>query len=102
MALVNCGECSAQISDRANACPHCGNPMRGGGYAEPARQVVTIQETGKDVKILQIVAVIFMLAGLALIYEGWGGGGMMLGFGLIAVGFIGSLYAKVVSWWKYR
>ena len=27
MALVNCPECSAQISDRAAFCPHCGLPM---------------------------------------------------------------------------
>jgi hypothetical protein len=24
--LINCGECSAQISDKAIACPHCGWP----------------------------------------------------------------------------
>ena len=27
MALVNCPECKAQISDRATACPQCGNPL---------------------------------------------------------------------------
>jgi len=26
MALLNCPECGAQISDRAAACPHCGCP----------------------------------------------------------------------------
>jgi len=27
MALVNCPECSARISDRALLCPHCGYPI---------------------------------------------------------------------------
>lgn len=28
MALINCSECTREISDRAERCPHCGNPMR--------------------------------------------------------------------------
>lgn len=28
MALINCPECSRQISDQAEACPHCGLPLR--------------------------------------------------------------------------
>jgi hypothetical protein len=28
MALMNCPECGKQVSDRAAACPHCGNPLR--------------------------------------------------------------------------
>lgn len=27
MALIKCPECSAEISDKATACPKCGNPM---------------------------------------------------------------------------
>lgn len=28
MAMILCPECGKQISDRASACPHCGNPMQ--------------------------------------------------------------------------
>lgn len=27
MALISCSECGKEISDKAVACPHCGNPM---------------------------------------------------------------------------
>jgi hypothetical protein len=27
MALINCPECAARISDKAVACPHCGYPL---------------------------------------------------------------------------
>jgi len=27
MALINCSECGAQVSDKAEACPHCGAPI---------------------------------------------------------------------------
>lgn len=28
MALVQCAECSGQLSDKASACPHCGAPAK--------------------------------------------------------------------------
>lgn len=27
MALINCSECGKEVSDKADSCPHCGNPM---------------------------------------------------------------------------
>ncbi|MFZ6773026.1 zinc-ribbon domain-containing protein [Undibacterium sp. SXout7W] len=27
MALINCSECNAEVSDKAAACPKCGNPI---------------------------------------------------------------------------
>lgn len=33
MALMQCPECSGQISDRAIVCPHCGLPMREGSIS---------------------------------------------------------------------
>jgi len=27
MALIKCGECGKEISDKANMCVHCGNPL---------------------------------------------------------------------------
>ena len=27
MALINCAECGREVSDKAMACPHCGNPI---------------------------------------------------------------------------
>ena len=36
MALIQCPECSGQISDKALLCPHCGYPMRDGSIS--ARQ----------------------------------------------------------------
>lgn len=37
MALTKCEECGREISDRARACPHCGNPHPAQG--EPPRAV---------------------------------------------------------------
>lgn len=34
MALTNCQECKALISDKAIACPHCGNPLQAAPYIQ--------------------------------------------------------------------
>lgn len=34
MALIQCEECGAQISDRAKTCPKCGNPIEDIRFAE--------------------------------------------------------------------
>ena len=35
MSIVNCPECSQQVSDKAAFCPHCGYPLK--GEAPPGR-----------------------------------------------------------------
>ncbi|MFZ6655920.1 hypothetical protein [Undibacterium sp. TJN19] len=35
MALVNCSECDAEVSDKAAACPKCGNPIATPVIAKP-------------------------------------------------------------------
>jgi TM2 domain-containing membrane protein YozV len=39
MTLIQCSECGSGVSDRAAACPRCGNPVRGLPY--PAAMVPT-------------------------------------------------------------
>ena len=40
MALITCQECGGQVSERANACPHCGNPI--------ARDTVVAQQLNEN------------------------------------------------------
>jgi len=69
MALIKCGECQNEVSDRAAACPHCGNPMSAAPAAvtpvetQPGH-VVTTEATGKTHKILQAVGTGVFLLGL--------------------------------------
>lgn len=34
MALISCVECHKEVSDRANSCPACGNPVRAPAKSE--------------------------------------------------------------------
>lgn len=40
MALINCSECGKEISNKAVACPNCGNPMA----AKPLKPIEQIDQ----------------------------------------------------------
>jgi hypothetical protein len=49
MSLIPCPECGREISTNAEACPHCGNPMRPAGpkcYACSATATTKCQRCG--------------------------------------------------------
>ena len=47
MALINCPECGRQVSDQAQSCPQCGNPMAT-APSEPVRHVPpVVQKNGR-------------------------------------------------------
>src|SRR4051794_34440499 len=72
MALINCPECGARVSDRAPACPKCGCPI-----SEPPRErrshepapvhITSVQFTRKWVKALSFLAGVPFFGGLALV-----------------------------------
>ena len=45
MALIKCGECGKDVSDKANSCPHCGCPI------ENKESTNTYNYNGKDYNI---------------------------------------------------
>jgi hypothetical protein len=44
MALINCKECHASVSDQANTCPHCGYPLK-----KPERHILETGQRGDRV-----------------------------------------------------
>ena len=45
MALINCPECQAQISDAATSCPHCGCPVQKAPAYKPSPAPTLSQNT---------------------------------------------------------
>ncbi|MDN5939526.1 MAG: hypothetical protein L0H83_12815 [Salinisphaera sp.] len=58
MPLIDCPECNHRVSAAAGHCVQCGHPMR-----SQAREVQTIQATGKGHKLLQLAGVVLAVAG---------------------------------------
>lgn len=76
MALINCPECSKQISDKAGVCPQCGFPLRRGvvgnvlektlsSATSGSRQIVdAVAKRKAKIKALVKCAVIFVIGAL--------------------------------------
>ncbi len=67
MPLINCPECHKEISDRADACPNCGNPLR--KKPNPSAQNINVQP--KEGCFLQTMnagcMIIFVLIGIFIL-----------------------------------
>ena len=111
MALINCSECNHSVSDKAPACPNCGNPI------STAREVSatgsplqTIQETSKRLKLHVLIGtVLFLFSLISLLWlanisddtetTGYYAVLAMLG---VLVGGIWVLITKVRIWWHHK
>lgn len=71
MALINCPECSKEISDKVKSCPHCGFPME---ETEETQKVeissINLKvDTKKRKKI--VTSVIYGVLAIVLLFEGY-------------------------------
>ncbi len=64
MPLVQCRDCGAEVSPRAEACPRCGGPMVSGGRSP--REIIITEQTAKQWKALQLVGVLMFAAGIVV------------------------------------
>ncbi len=64
MALISCGECNHEVSDKAEACPKCGAPIAAAREAVAAgTQIKTVQETSKKFKLQTLISVSLIIIG---------------------------------------
>jgi len=65
MALINCGECNHEVSDKAEACPKCGAPIATARETSAAgAQIRTVQETSKKFKLQTLISVSLIIIGV--------------------------------------
>ncbi|HZE59640.1 MAG TPA: zinc ribbon domain-containing protein [Burkholderiales bacterium] len=114
MALVNCSECGKQISDRAAACPNCGNPMI--SPAAPPRltdiastpaveitraSVITTEQTSKHHKGMQLAGAGVMCLGMGSSAAAAGSGNAGIGMVIFFLGAILYCAGRVGAWWHH-
>ncbi|MCF7943853.1 MAG: zinc ribbon domain-containing protein [Spirochaetia bacterium] len=100
--LIECSECGHQISDKATTCPNCGAPVSDGKYDK--QQKVFVEETSKDIKIVNIIGAIIATIGMLIIiislvsldfYTVW------FGFAVLFFGIIVGVVSGVKKWWHH-
>jgi len=101
MAMIECTECAAPISDKAKTCIKCGAPVglptAGAEDVDLSKRVVTTEQTGKKYKGMQLLGVMMILGGVvscSMHEPGWSGGLFVLGL----VVYAGS---RMGAWWDH-
>lgn len=97
MALIQCPDCSAQISDVAAACPHCGRPAAISKTTPETRAAEARRRSAWALTILGYVLValgFIIFIGMAA-EEPEGGSGMTLAGILLAVGLVLAIVGRI-------
>ena len=85
MALINCPECSIQVSDKATSCPSCGCPISAGTVQAGQGLSPPVVNLAKSRGIHIILALVFGAVGFHNFYTGYNvRGGIKAGLFLIA------------------
>ncbi len=100
MALIKCPECGKQISSAAGSCPGCGHPIK--GAQTQARQVVTVEQTGKKWKLLQLIAALMLIFGVFGVIANAGNSEPTLAAPVTIGGFALLIAARFGAWWHHK
>jgi hypothetical protein len=106
MALISCPECNQSISERAVACPHCGNPMARAlpelataHVSVTEESVVTTQATGKGPKTVQVIGAMMIVVGVVACVANPASSVGAAGFSLL--GLLVWLAGRFSAWWRH-
>lgn len=112
MALIACAECSAQVSDKAASCPHCGCPISDQATGDGRLRPTTIQQTSKDLKaqvlwsyglfIMGIMMVILTPVWLGLHDQKWEASDLLYGAFVIVLGVGWQITTRFRIWWHHQ
>jgi hypothetical protein len=107
VALVSCPECGKQVSDKAANCIGCGAPLGANRVEVGAigKQVSTIEETSKSLKMHIVGAAILFWGGLFILWSASssGSGGLgHIGAWATLIGFFWWLATRLRIWWHHK
>jgi hypothetical protein len=95
MALINCTECNFEVSDKASACPRCGNPLM---LNDKNEATTLIEQTNKKLKLQKVFGAVAFITGILLAISV----NTIVG---IIIGVSGLLWMAIVEgmiWWKHK
>ena len=108
MALINCPECSKEISDSAPSCPSCGAPIASAKETQAAgAQLPTTQLTSKKLKTHMAISILAVIIGgvwlmvqIEAVEQGGEASatpGLLLFFGVVWF-----LVTRIRIWWHHK
>lgn len=104
MALINCSECTRQVSDTAPSCPQCGALIALAAEARAAGALLTTtQGTSKKLKMHGLLSLVLLIVGLVMVFSASDGGtGSLIGGIMALAGLIWNISTRVRIWWHHK
>ena len=110
MALINCPDCSKEVSSKAPACPNCGSPISIDTEASGSgvHHLTTTQETSKKFKLQTLISVLLMIIGgvwvivLSSEPDALEQGDMSAPTWMLTIGVIWYLVNRFRIWWHHK
>ncbi len=104
MALIKCSECGKDVSDKAPACPNCGNPLsiQLVKIATPVGETLKVEPelTSKQWKTVKLVSWGVILVGATVAMTNGGSRDQLnLGLWIVILGIIALIVGKVGAWY---
>lgn len=96
MALVKCGECGSAVSDKADACPKCGNP-----FGRRRSRSVAIEKTGKGIKSMMLFSSLLIAGSVLMFFAHAVPEHEILGSVGVVIGLLLRAYAAIAKWWEH-
>lgn len=93
MALIKCSECGKEVSDKADKCISCGNPIN--HQAIPIVGKVEIERTNKKWKRVGCLSLIIAFIGLMVMSKSF-----WAGFSIIIIAVIVGKFGQIGAWWN--
>lgn len=105
MALIECTDCGAEVSDKAASCIRCGYPLTPATQHEQSPQpehATTTQQTGKTFKGAQALGALLVCVGVVSCAASDGSGAGMGISGLLFLSGAGLMIGgSVGGWWHH-
>jgi len=105
MALINCSECGAEVSDKAASCPKCGAPITAAKEVEKVGvQVQTIQETSKKLKLQALISGLVFIIGMVWLIGAPKTPGSFNPAPVIVMlgGLVWFIVIRIKTWWHHK
>jgi uncharacterized membrane protein YvbJ len=95
MALIKCGDCGTEVSDKARQCPKCACPISTKGSEEKTQ---VIEQTSKRLKMQLLIGVAILFLGFISLFSGSSSGAIIF----LIIGVIIIIASKVSIWWHHE
>ena len=107
--LIACPACNASVSNAAPTCPKCGHPFVQSGFTHGLNprhtgQVVTIEKTGKGLKLAGVLGALVLIVSVVMVIVGLQEGSKDFPAIWIVLGVLSLIWlliVRVLTWWKH-